>query len=91
LEFNSGRGDDGQEHNFLIVDTPEVRSEIRFEHIEQLSLVEQFMLVKLIYFVPDTNIFGMTKKDMKKVYLEFECFEHDLLLKTYQSVRNKMY
>ena len=81
----------GETHNYLIFETRDARIEIRFEHIEQLAMQEESQQVRLVYFVSDTNIFGITKKDMKKVLCEFECFESDLLLKTYQSVRNKMY
>jgi hypothetical protein len=32
----------------------------------------------------------MEKKELVKKYDEFECYEHDILLKTYHSVRNKI-
>lgn len=44
----------------------------------------------MVYFAPQKNILGKLKKEMKKKFEDYECFEYSLLLKTYESIRATM-
>lgn len=82
-----------EEKYFIKLDSAVSELVISFEHVEQMLYVPEARCIRLVYFIPDKNLlntFGIKKNDMKKKYDEFECFEHEIVLKAYHSCRNKL-
>ena len=75
---------------FLLIDSKSQEVSINCENIE--SFTAQGTLMRLVYGVPQTDIFGYVKPalPLEQRNEEYECVDAADLLKTYEEIRKKL-
>lgn len=75
---------------YLFVDTKSEETSINCENIDSFVRDEKTQRLTIVYWVAKKDFFGKPQKELEQKIEIYECAEGELMLKTFNGIRNKI-